>query len=44
MIKTSKSNKAYQKYLEIQQESDSILEKLNKQKEDSEIIKNKYHN
>ena len=43
-VKISKSNKAFQKYLEIQQESDSILEKLNKQKEDSEIIKHKYKN
>ena len=43
-VKISKSNKAFQKYLEIQQESDSILEKLNKQKEDSEIIKHKYQN
>ena len=43
-VKTSKSNKAFQKYLEIQQETDSILEKLNKQKEDSEIIKHKYQN
>ncbi len=42
--KTSKSNQAFKKYLEIQQESDSVLEKLNKQKEDSEIIKNKYQN
>ena len=42
--KTSKSNKAFKKYLEIQQESDSVLEKLNKQKKDSEIIKNKYQN
>ena len=43
-VRVSKSNKAFQKYLEIQQETDSILEKLNKQKEDSEIIKHKYQN
>ena len=39
-----KSKRAFQKYLEIQQDADLILEKLNKQREDSEIRRLKYQN
>ena len=39
-----KSKKAFQKYLEIQQDADIILDKLNKQREDIAIKKLKYQN
>ena len=39
-----KSKRAFQKYLEIQQDADLILDKLNKQREDIAIKKLKYQN
>ena len=39
-----KSKKAFQKYLEIQQDADIILEKLNKQREEIAMKKLKYQN
>ena len=42
--KENKSKSAYQKYLEIKQNADMILEKINKQKEESFLKKQKYNN